>query len=78
MRRPARRHSTLHGMFFQAGQIPRTIQSFYNDRDLSSLYVHVQVKVDVIPEITINLEATGDVQGNEIEAKVSIVYSDEE
>ncbi len=40
--------------------------------------VHVQVEVDVIPEITINLEAAGDVQGNEIDAEVSIVYSDEE
>ena len=40
--------------------------------------IHVQVEVDVIPEITINLAVTGDVQGNEIDAKVSIVYSDQE
>ena len=40
--------------------------------------VHVQVEVDVIPEITINLETAGDVQGNEINAEVSFVYSDED
>ncbi|MCH8878353.1 MAG: hypothetical protein IID34_00545 [Planctomycetes bacterium] len=40
--------------------------------------VHVQVDVDVIPEITINLAVAGDVQGNEINAKVSIVYSGQE
>ena len=40
--------------------------------------VHVQVEVDVIPEITINLEATGDGEGNEINAEVSFVYSDED
>ncbi len=40
--------------------------------------VHVQVEVDVIPEITINLETAGDVQGNEIDAKVSFVYSDQD
>ncbi len=40
--------------------------------------IHVQVEVDVIPEIAVTLEAAGDVQGNEIDAKVSIVYSDEE
>ncbi len=40
--------------------------------------VHVQVEVDVIPEITINLEAAGDVQGNEIDAGVSFIYSDQD
>ncbi len=40
--------------------------------------VHVQVEVDVIPEIKINLEAAGDVQGNEINAEVSFVYSEDE
>ncbi len=40
--------------------------------------VHVQVEVDVIPEITINLETAGDVQGNEIDAEVSFVYSDQD
>ncbi len=40
--------------------------------------VHVQVEVDVIPEITINLETAGDVQGNEIDAGVSFVYSNED
>ena len=40
--------------------------------------VHVQVEVDLIPEITINLEVAGDVQGIEIDAKVSFVYSDED
>ncbi len=40
--------------------------------------VHVQVEFDVIPEIKINLETAGDVQGNEINAKVSFVYSDQE
>ncbi len=40
--------------------------------------VHVQVEVDVIPEITINLETAGDVQGNELDAEVSFVYSGEE
>ena len=40
--------------------------------------IHVQVEVDVIPEIAINLEAAGDVEGNEIDAEVSIVYSGEE
>ncbi len=40
--------------------------------------VHVQVEVDVIPEITINLQTAGDVQGNEIDAEVSFVYSGEE
>ena len=39
--------------------------------------IHVQVKVDVIPEITINLAVVGDVQGNEINAEVSFVFSDE-
>ena len=40
--------------------------------------IHVQVEVDMIPEIEINLETTGDVQGNEIDAKVTFVYSDHE
>ena len=40
--------------------------------------VHVQVEVDMIPEITINLETAGDVQGNEIDAEASIVYSDQD
>ncbi len=40
--------------------------------------VHVQVEIDVIPEITINLETAGDVQGNEIDAEVSFVYSDQD
>ncbi len=40
--------------------------------------VHVQVEVDVIPEMTINLETAGDVQGNEINAEVSFVYSDQD
>ena len=40
--------------------------------------IHVQVEVDVIPEIAINLEAVGDVQGNEVGAEVSFVYSDED
>ena len=40
--------------------------------------IHVQVEVDVIPEIAIDLDITGDVQGNEINAKVSFVYSDQE
>ena len=39
--------------------------------------VHVQVEVDVKPEISINLEAAGDVQGNEINAEVTFVYSGE-
>ena len=38
--------------------------------------VHVQIEVDVIPKITINLTIAGDVQGNEINAEVSFVYSD--
>ena len=40
--------------------------------------IHVQVEVDVIPEITINLETAGDVQGHEIDAEVSFVYSDQD
>ncbi len=40
--------------------------------------VHVQIEVDVIPEITINLTIAGDVQGNELDAEVSFTYSDEE
>ncbi len=40
--------------------------------------VHVQVEVDVIPEITINLTIAGDVQGNEIDAEVSFIYSDQD
>ncbi len=40
--------------------------------------VHVQVEVDVIPEITINLDIAGDVQGNEIDAKVSFTSSDQD
>jgi hypothetical protein len=40
--------------------------------------VHVQVEAAVIPEITINLETAGDVQGNEINAEVSFVYSDQD
>ena len=40
--------------------------------------IHVQVEVDVIPEIAINLAVAGDIQGNEINAEVSIVYSDQE
>ncbi|MCZ6655433.1 MAG: hypothetical protein O7D91_20690 [Planctomycetota bacterium] len=40
--------------------------------------IHVQVEVDVIPEIAINLEAAGDVQGKELDAVVSLVYSDED
>ncbi len=39
--------------------------------------VHVQVEVDVIPEIAINLEAAGDVQGKELDAEVTFVYSGE-
>ncbi len=40
--------------------------------------IHVQIEVDVIPEITINLETAGDIQGKEINAEVSFVFSDEE
>ncbi len=40
--------------------------------------IHVQVEVDVIPEITINLTIAGDVQGNEIDAEVSFIYSDQD
>ena len=40
--------------------------------------VHVQVEVEVIPEISINLTVAGDVQGNELDAEISFAYSDEE
>ncbi len=40
--------------------------------------VHVQVDVAQKPEISINLDVAGDVQGNEIDAQVSIVYSDQD
>ena len=40
--------------------------------------VHVQVEADLIPEISINLNVAGDVQGNELDAEVSFVYSNEE
>ena len=39
--------------------------------------VHVQVEVDVIPKITINLAVVGDVEGSEINAKVTFIFSDE-
>ncbi len=39
--------------------------------------VHVQVEAAVIPEISINLNVAGDVQGNELDADVSFAYSDE-
>ena len=40
--------------------------------------VHVQVEVAEKPEISINLDVAGDVQGNEIDTRVSIVYSGDE
>lgn len=40
--------------------------------------VHVQVEVDLIPEISINLTTAGDVQGNELDAGVSFAYSDQQ